>query len=212
METSIPVSCLVYLFGDMFVEGWALWWRREDLSWRPARPVGREGLSRMILISTFISLAEASQLLLATGQRQDEGLILGNILEVVRDTVWATKPKDSPAIEGYLENQILERVKGRNSVYLIIKDLIPYGFHPWDAILGMVRHDLLQRGYLGKRERAGLWRTSKFVLRVEVEALEREGLAVKEMIESFKAGNSSLYDRLNADVTLAFRTELDRTP
>jgi hypothetical protein len=164
----------------------------------------------MILVSTFVSLAQGSQLLLAPGQRQDEGLFFGKVMGTMRDTVWVTKQNDLPGIDGYLENRILRSVEDKTSVYRIVKQLIPYGLQPWDAVLHIVRHDLLQRGHLRKKERR--WLATEFALSEGVEQYEEEGFRVKRMINDFKAREGELYDRLYADVQLAFRTELDRMP
>jgi len=108
----------------------------------------------------------------------------------MRDTVWATKQNDLPAVEGRLENRILSNIEDKTSVYRIVKHLIPFGFQPWDAILNMVRRDLLQRGNRRRKERR--WLPTEVTLSEGMERYEKEGLGVKERIEDFKARESEL--------------------
>jgi hypothetical protein len=209
-----PASSLVYLFGDQFAPV-----RRgpvgvEPLPWRAVAGVDARSLGRQVLAAALISLAERRQVILAAGERREDGVVLGMLLDTFREAVLVSRGEMVPGPdEGLVEGKMLEQIQGRTPLFQVIKNMMPFGIEPWKLVFGLVQTDLARRGVLVRvadRRLGGLVRRQHFTANMDLEPLAVEVAEVRRTMDDFKATYSALYRLIEAEIAAAFRQSLDR--
>ncbi|MFQ6016304.1 MAG: hypothetical protein ACE5NP_12780 [Anaerolineae bacterium] len=217
LATSLPASCLVYLFGDLFVRvGRVAPWVREPLPWRGDVVVHQGALAKAILISAVISLADSDQIRLGLGLREHlDTFLLGFFAKNV-EAVLMDKVEGSSPVEGLVEKEILRRLEalGQLSLYQALKDMIPFGYQVREIVLGMVKHDLKNRGLLWEEEKGRWWGLRRTVQVMadqgRVEGLTAEAAKLQQAYEHFQREKPRFYNLLDLDIEAVIRVNLDR--
>jgi hypothetical protein len=233
-----PASCLVYLFGDQFAPARRGLFGVEPLPWRGAAGIDARSLGQAVLAAALTSLAERRNIILAAGERREDGLILGVMLDTFRHTALVSRgPVALGPDDGQVEHKLLEQVQGRTPVYQVVKDMVPFGIEGWHLALRLAQADLVRRGALTlgptsppappvggavwrprltpNRGRWARWlggrvRRETLMAGTDLTSLAVEAAEVRRTMDHFKATYPALHELIQAEIAAAFRQSLDR--
>jgi hypothetical protein len=188
---------IIFLFGDRFVERDTIFTAGEKLPCSEIK-VKKKPLTEAMLAGAFAWLAQSGRI--SVGQK--------GTLVFKRPAAFVTVTRRDPVDPGGLEASILHAISGSlqsDSVEDIVYRVIPNtNVDPWGDIVDIARNHLFRMGFYQEGERAGLMKAlagRKLVPLCDRIATLQPGIgAAQALLQSFQAGNPTLYRLLHDDI------------